>query len=59
MNVLSHKIPAKTRVFAWKRYIATHLTQFMCPLLCTNYRQKHEINYILYYRYAIFLKKKI
>jgi len=40
-------MPARTRVFVWKGYTTKHLAQFMCLLLCANYRQKPEIN--IYY----------
>jgi len=51
------QVPAKTRAFVWERHIAIHLTQFMCPLLCTSYRQKPEIN--IYYTSGMlyFLKR--
>ena len=40
------------------KYIATHLTQFMCPQLCTNSRQKPEIN-IYYTSHILNFFKKI
>ena len=43
-NIPSFKVPAKTWVFVWERYIATDLTQFLSPQLCMNSRQKSEIN---------------
>ena len=44
-------VPAKTWVFVWERYIATDLTQFLFPQLCTNSKEKSEIN--IYYTLAI------
>ena len=50
-NIPSFKVPAKTWVFVWERYIATDLTQFLSPQLCTNSKEKSEIN--IYYTLAI------
>src|SRR5207253_6561483 len=44
-------VPAKTWVFVLEIYIATDLTQFRSPQLCTNSKEKSEIN--IYYTLAI------
>ena len=50
-NLPSLTVPAKTWVFVWERYIATDLTQFLSLQLCTNSKEKSEIN--IYYTLAI------
>ena len=39
-NIPSFKVPAKTWVFVWERYITIDLTQFLSPQLCINSGQK-------------------
>jgi len=42
LSVPHVKVPAKTRVSVWGRYIATYLTQFTHPQLSTNSSQPPE-----------------